>query len=467
MTDVVWFRRDLRLLDNTVLASSAGSVLPIFIFDSNILNMLFPDDGRPAFILHWVQQLQRELRDRGLDLQVFHGSPDRVFDWISRQYEIRRVLVTADYDRYARERDRQIGTAFPLQAVDDTYLLQPESVSTGSGKPYKVFTPFYRAALRAFIPRMTGERIIPDDLCLAGPVTSGIIDLRNGEPVEKPMTIGSLGFQELAPALQHYREQPQTLLDRFAHQLDVYDEERDFPSRACASRLGPHLRFGTVSVRQVLRWLDEQADNGRQTEPFRRQLYWREFYAQILYHFPHSETANFQPLSIPWRDERDELEQWSSGMTGVPMVDAGMRQLVGTGYMHNRCRMITASFLTKNLLHDWQAGERFFARYLMDYDAATNVGSWQWAASTGTDAQPYFRVFNPWRQGARFDPDASYIKKWIPELAEIAPRHLHDEHHMRSNPIPGYPVPIMDHRAAAARAVDVFKQSRNSGVSRS
>ena len=460
MIDVLWFRRDLRLLDNTVLASSAGKVLPIFIFDNNILDRLGPDDTRPAFILHWVKQLKTQLQERGLDLQVFHGSPDRVMDWISRQYTVRRVLVTVDYDRYARDRDRVIGETHPLVPVHDTYLLQPESIQTGAGNPYRVFTPFYKAASRALAPRMGGERIVPEDLELAGAVTAGMLDLRTGERVEVPMQPEQLGFHEIPEQMRHHLCPPAELLDRFSGMIADYPEKRDFPGLSHTSALGPHLRFGTISIRQVMRWLEQLAEQGLVVESFRRQLFWREFYAHVLFHFPHSETGNFRPLQVEWVENREDLDRWTNGMTGVPLVDAGMRQLLRDGVMHNRARMVTASFLTKDLLQDWRRGEQVFARHLLDFDAATNTGSWQWASSTGTDAQPWFRVFNPWRQGARFDSDGVYIRRWVPELANVASGHLHDERYMRANPVAGYPTPMVDHREAAAAAVAMFRASR-------
>ncbi len=461
MVDVLWFRRDLRAEDNTVLAVARDAVLPIFILDSRILEPLKPSDPRKGMLYHYVIRLKRQLKKAGLDLQIFRGDPLDVLTWLKGRMPIKRVLAAVDYDGYARKRDRQVAELVPLETLEDCYLLPPEVPRTGSGDPYRVFTPFYKSARSELTPRMLGERIMAEGLRRYPSDYEFCLDIR-GDGVKKlPLEPDMLGCPDAPDSDAPAMGTPESLLKRLGPLVADYAVKRDFPALDHTSRLGPHLRFGTLSVRRVMRWLDEREAEGTPVEPFRRQLFWREFYGHVLYHFPDSETSNFQRISIPWKTDKDAFRQWASGETGVPIVDAGMRQLNRTGYMHNRSRMIVSSFLVKDLHMDWRKGEAYFAEHLLDYDASANVGSWQWSASTGTDAQPYFRVFNPWRQAARFDPEGSYIRNWVPEVRDVPLKKLHDERFFRDEGITGYPRPMVLHTEAAEEAVAMFKAAKN------
>lgn len=460
MVDVVWFRRDLRITDNTVLAVARDAVLPIFIFDTRILDPLPARDLRKGMIFHHVCQLKQQLQGAGLDLQVFRGDPLDVMDWLKTNAPIQRVIAAVDYDRYAREWDRRAAERVPLETVEDCYLLPPDIPRTGSGNPYKVFTPFYKAARRELAPRMLGERVASESLKRHPSDYDFCLDVKDGTVRKIPLEPDALGCSHAPAPDEPAMRTPDSLLNRLGPLVADYAVKRDFPALDHTSRLGPHLRFGTISVRQVMRWLDEREAEGVAVEPFRRQLFWREFYGHVLVNFPASETENFQPVSVQWKTDRHAFRRWAEGETGVPIVDAGMRQLNRTGYMHNRGRMIVSSFLVKDLHIDWREGEACFARHLLDYDASANVGSWQWSASTGTDAQPYFRVFNPWRQAARFDPEGAYIRRWIPELRDVPSKKLHDERFFRDEGVVGYPRPMVSHREAAAEAVAMFKAAK-------
>jgi len=460
MVDVLWFRRDLRMEDNTILAVARDAVLPVFVFDTRILDPLPATDPRKGMIFRHVLRLKHQLKKNSLDLQVFRGDPLDVMSWLKQQAAVGRVLTAVDYDGYARERDEKVAELVPLETVEDCYLLPPDVPRTVSGDPYRVFTPFYKSARNELTPRMTGERIMAEGLHRYPSDYDFCLDIR-GEGVEKlPLEPDALGFADAPDVDDPAMRTPESLLKRLGPLVADYAVKRDFPALDHTSRLGPHLRFGTLSIRRVMRWLDEREREGVPVEPFRRQLFWREFYGHVLYHFPDSETNNFQPISIPWKTDESAFRRWTAGETGVPIVDAGMRQLNRTGYMHNRSRMITSSFLVKDLHMDWRKGEAYFAEHLLDYDASANVGSWQWSASTGTDAQPYFRVFNSWRQAARFDPEGTYIRNWLPELRDVPLKQLHDERFFRDEGISGYPDPMVDHREAAEEAVAMFKTAR-------
>ena len=440
MRRLLWFRRDLRTDDNPLL-SLGGDVLPIFIFDKNILSSLRSGDRRVGMIYALVQNLKTALQTLGLDLAVFYGDPVQIIGDLQVQYGFDEVCASGDYDAYALERDRVVSHILPFHFLHDTYIFKPDEMLKSDGTPFLVFSPFYKEGKKRF----TQAHMKQYEQMKMQQV-----------PFETPFpSLRSMGFtvEPKAPA------SPKKLLEAFAPALAAYKQDRDRLDTDGTSHLGIALRFGTLSVRSLLRWLAERKREGIDTEPFFRQLVFRDFYAHMLYHFPDLAWKNFR---YEWGGIEDEARHkaFCEARTGVPVVDAGVRELVRTGNMHNRVRMICASFYTKDLLLPWQWGERFFAAHLNDYDAASNVLSWQWSAGTGIDPQPYFRIFNPWLQGKKFDPNAVYIKKWCPELETVDAKRLHDEAWMNAHDVTGYPKPIVDHKTAAARAQDVFKQER-------
>ena len=455
MRRILWFRRDLRVDDNPLL-SQKGDVLPIFIFDPEILDSLPKNDRRVTFIFHLLLNLKSALRARGLDLAIFHGKPADVFEWLLKNGSYHDVCASGDYDAYALTRDRKISHLIEFNRIHDTYIFSPDEVLKKDGTPYQVFTPFYNCAKTLFTPMHMTEFI---------PVSQSLIDFdytlihridKNGHTT-LPISIESIGFetQNLTP---HQKMSPNEKLKLFASKLNSYSHDRDYMILDATSSLSTDLRFGTISIRAVLRWLNQQKKSGMNTEPFFRQLIFRDFYAMILYHFPHLATQNFRYRfeGIP-NDEY--FKAFCSAQTGVPIVDAGVRELLETGEMHNRIRMICASFFTKNLLLPWQWGEAFFAKHLNDYDAASNILSWQWSAGTGVDPQPYFRIFNPYTQTARFDKETRYIKQHIPELSDISNTFLHDEYALTRSSFKNYPQPIVDHKSSSKKALEYFKQT--------
>ncbi len=437
-----WFRRDLRLDDNAALYHALRSgypVLPLFIFDTNILDDLQERrDARVEFIHRALSQIKERLRELGSDLLVEHGKPIEVWQKLLSTLPVAAVYTNRDYEPYAVARDSAVKTlleqrGIPMHTYKDHVIFEKDEVLKEDGKPYTVFTPYsrkWRAKLR--------ERLLADG-------TSFYLSSYSCEryfdrflPVPQVLPFPSLEAIGFAPAGIPFPSAsvPQGLIRN-------YDQTRNFPAIAGTSRLGVHFRFGTISIREKARRAQQLNDT------FLNELIWRDFYSQILAHFPHVVGQPFRPEyeRILWRDAPEEFQRWCEGTTGYPLVDAGMRELNATGYMHNRVRMVTASFLTKHLLIDWRLGEAYFAQKLLDFDLASNNGGWQWAAGCGTDAAPYFRIFNPIEQAKKFDPDGAYVRKWIPELDTRA-----------------YPKPIVDHVFARQRCLQAFRAALASSV---
>ncbi|MFA6188133.1 MAG: deoxyribodipyrimidine photo-lyase [Sulfuricurvum sp.] len=438
MRRILWFRRDLRVEDNLLL-SQEGDVLPIFIFDPAILESLASNNRRVTFIFNSLLNLKSALRARGLDLAIFYGKPADVFGWLLKNGSYNDVCASGDYDAYALTRDREIAHLLKFNYLHDTYIFQPDEVLKKDKTPYQVFTPFYNCAKILFNPMHMEEFI---------PVSQPLIDFdytkihcidQNGHST-LPISLESIGFQPQSLTVSHTMS-PNEKLEQFASKIASYAHDRDYMILDATSSLSTDLRFGTISIRAILRWLSQQKKLGMDTEPFFRQLIFRDFYAMLLYHFPHLTTQNFRYRfeGIP---NDDYFEAFCTAQTGVPIVDAGVRELLETGEMHNRVRMICASFFTKNLLLPWQWGEAFFAQYLMDYDAASNILSWQWSAGTGVDPQPYFRIFNPYTQTAKFDKNAAYIKKHLSQYFQEYPKQ-----------------PIVDHKESSKKALAYFKNT--------
>ncbi|PLX13091.1 MAG: deoxyribodipyrimidine photolyase [Marinilabiliales bacterium] len=423
---VFWFRRDLRLEDNAGLFNAlAGksSVLPIFIFDDNIIDELPEEDARISFIYSNLKDIDEKLKTFGSGLKIYKGKPEKVWEQILEDYDVEAVYANEDYEPYAIKRDAEIdnflksnGVSKGLQTHKDSVVFAKDEVLKDNGSPYTVFTPYKNKWLALF--QETDIR----DKKLTEKDYNGFLKFKNDFP-----SLESLGFRPSPIRVKPY------ILDG----LNSYADTRDFPAIDGTSYLSPHLRFGTVSVRQIINSLDKK------DETFLSELIWREFFMQILYHFPRVESENFKTKynGIKWRNEEGEFQKWCYGETGFPIVDAGMRQLNKTGYMHNRVRMITAGFLCKHLLIDWRWGEAYFAKKLLDYELSSNNGNWQWAAGTGCDAAPYFRIFNPITQLKKFDPKLEYTRKWIDNFDL------------------GYNVPpVVEHRFARERALEAYKR---------
>jgi deoxyribodipyrimidine photo-lyase len=424
-----WFRRDLRLHDNAALWAALRSgkkVLPIFIFDRSILDVLTDrTDARVQFIHNEIGRLKIELQALGSDLFVHFGTVQEGFDSILKLHSVTEVYVNRDYEPYAQERDQQMfhwlaEKNITLRGRKDHVIFEKSEVVKDDGKPYTVFTPYskkWKAKLTAYHLK-------------AYPTENYF---QNFLPVSIPFGLPSLEEMKFSPSDTEFPERifPEKIVKKYA-------EQRDIPSIKGTSRLSLHLRFGTVSIRSLA------ASAQKTSEKWLNELIWRDFYQMIIVHYPHTVNAAFKPIydRIAWRDSPEDFERWCAGETGYPIVDAGMRELNATGFMHNRVRMVVASFLTKHLLIDWRMGERYFAAKLLDFELASNVGGWQWAAGSGCDAAPYFRIFNPESQTQKFDPQFEYIKKWVPEFGTSR-----------------YPKPIVDHKFARERCLTTFKSA--------
>jgi deoxyribodipyrimidine photo-lyase len=430
---VFWFRRDLRTHDNAGLyhalkaAQEEGlRVMPLFIFDRTILDQLDDKhDRRVEFIHHALGEMQQDFTNSHSSLLVRYGFPLEVWQELLQEYPIKAVFTNHDYEPYAKQRDEAVSKLLAAQGVSfhtfkDTVIFEKSEVLTAEERPYTVFTPYSRKWKAQLTNIHTAS--YPES------------EYRSAfwQPLHIPAmpTLHEMGFQKVG--------EPFPSKEVRADIVRGYNQTRDFPAQHGTTRLSVHLRFGTVSVRELVRRALEL------NETWLNELIWRDFYMQILWHFPHVEHSAFKPAydHIPWRHDETDFERWCKGLTGYPIVDAGMRELNATGFMHNRVRMIVASFLTKHLLLDWRWGERYFAQKLLDFDLAANNGGWQWAAGTGCDAAPYFRIFNPASQTEKFDPKLEYIKRWVPELNSF-----------------DYPQPIVDHKFARERALSTYKQA--------
>jgi deoxyribodipyrimidine photo-lyase len=401
-------------------------VLPVFIFDKNILDDLEDeDDARVSFIHEVITGMQAQLEKMGSSMRVFYDTPINAFRLLIKEYSVSAVFANHDYEQYAIDRDREIANLLKESSIDfhtfkDQVIFEKSEVMKDDGTPYTVFTPYsrkWRSLLNNFyLQSYLSEKYFKNFL--------------KGEKHEVP-SLKSMGFKKAAYAIPSPRINDLHLKDYF--------RLRDFPGEDATSRMGVHLRFGTISIRDLAR------KAGEESEPYLKELVWREFYQMILWHFPHinkGESFKREYDAIKWRYDENEFDLWCAGKTGYPIVDAGMRQLNATGFMHNRLRMVTASFLAKHLLIDWRWGEAYFARRLLDYDFASNNGGWQWAVGSGCDAAPYFRIFNPTLQTKKFDPDLRYVRRWVPELDSF-----------------DYPSPIVEHEFARRRCLEAYARA--------
>ena len=443
------FRRDLRLHDNTALNEALGLsklVLPCFIFDPRQINP-HPYQSKPAlqFMMQSLLDLQQQLQASGGTLGLYHDTPEQVIQRLVVEHKIEAVFINRDYTPFSQQRDHELALIcqkleIPLHISSGALLTEPEQAVKTDQTPYKVFTAFYNNA-RQF--PVTLPEALKNNHFLS-PVSEFTID-----QLDPAVT-------DINPAIMvGGRTQALTILEHIGDQSD-YLNTRDFPAQDSTSKLSAHLKFGTCSVREVYYTIVEELGA---EHPLLRQLYWRDFFTHIAYHFPRVFGRPFLDkfAQLQWHNNRDYFNAWAEGRTGFPIVDAGMRELNTTGFMHNRLRMIVASFLVKDLHISWRWGERYFAQHLVDYDPCVNNGNWQWAASTGCDAQPYFRIFNPWLQQQKFDVDCQYIYHWIPELKSFPAKTIHqwDKKHQAGE----YPAPIIDHAHESQLTKAWFKES--------
>jgi len=451
MKKVLWFRRDLRV-DDSMLLSVEGDVLPIFIFDTTLLNPLAKTDRRVAFIFEQVLSLKAKLKALGLDLALFYGTPLEVFSYL-KTLGFSDVYASVDYDIYAKERDEKVGALMRFHALNDCYLFEPNEVLKKDGTPYLVFTPFYKACQQLYTQfHVLKYTKATQKLCEFD--CSALWHIEKESKTALHVKMENIGFIPLHVTIL----EPHKTLEAFTCKIDAYAHDRDFLALDATSHLSVHLRFGTLGIREVVRYLVALKKQGHTTEPFFRQLIFREFYAYLLYHFPHLAWENYK-YNPPYEENQESHERFITAQTGYPLVDAAVRELLETGLMHNRARMIVGSFFTKHLLLPWQRGEAFFAEHLLDYDASANILSWQWCAGTGIDPQPYFRIFNPYSQSLKFDKEALYIKRFLPQLSEIPSSLLHKESYLLSHTIPNYPRPIIEHEKARKRFLNAFSHT--------
>jgi deoxyribodipyrimidine photo-lyase len=427
---IFWFRRDLRLDDNVGFSKALTGkypVLPIFIFDTEIIGELAHDDARVTFIYKTIQKLREQLQEYKSSIALYHGKPIAVFRNLISDYTVKNVFTNHDYEPYARKRDDEVKELLEESGIEfhsfkDQVIFEKDEVVKDDGDPYVVYTPYMKKWKDAF-----GKEI---HLNITGnPNWTNLIQ-NSRLPT---LSLNDIGFTTSVVKVPDF--------DHSASLIQGYGDKRNFPARDATSHVGPYLRFGIISIRKLIKKAYKT-----ENQTYLNELIWREFFMQILWHFPETTHTAFKKKydRINWRNNKSEFNAWKNGKTGYPMVDAGMRQLNNTGYMHNRLRMIVAGFLCKHLLIDWRWGEAYFAEKLLDYELSSNVGNWQWAAGSGVDAAPYFRIFNPITQLKKFDKNQEFVKKWIPEL------NTED-----------YPNPIVDHKEARERALTEYKRALN------
>lgn len=469
-TAIWWIRRDLRLTDNQALQSAlehADQVVPVFILDRRLTESSYVGDKRLAFLYAGLHRLEEDLQARGSHLVVRSGSPAAELSRLRDECNASAIYAEADHSPFANNRDRQVEQQLPLVLVGSTAVLPPGSVLKSDGSPYTVYTPFSKT-WKGMPTIGTGSLYSPPEQ-IASPA-----DIAS-EPIP--------GSPKLSAGSLHIpgEREAQARLHMFLHgdaqgKISRYDSDRDRLDIDGTSMLSPYMRFGMLSPRQAVFQAreminsapDEPSKKGPQT--WLNELIWRDFYIHILHHYPHVRRKNFRIEGIQWENSRRLFDTWCEGRTGYPIVDAAMRQLTQSGWMHNRARMIVASFLTKDLLIDWRWGERWFMQHLVDGDPAANNGGWQWTAGTGTDAAPYFRIFNPVSQSTKFDPQGIYIRRWVSELNAVPDDYIHQPWRMPAELQKkigckigkDYPEPIMDHQWARERALDIYAKARKS-----
>ena len=459
-----WIRRDLRLTDNPALQAALANgrfVIPLFVLDDRLIKSGKAAPQRVAFLLAGLRALAADLQARGGQLVVRAGRPEQILPQVVRESGSTAVYALEDVTPFSRQRDTAVAQTTPLHLLPGLTIRPPDLIRKADGTPYVVFTPFSRAWRALPLPTRADLLPAPDQI----PTPNGL----NSDPIPDtyPLNAPFLpGEEEAQKRLHNFVTGEKAAIWGYGNGRNQLDIDG-------TSQLSPYLRFGMLSARQAAvsaleAYANAATSAARQgADAWLNELIWREFYSAILYHFPHVLQRGFrrQYDAIPWRNNPEEFVAWREGRTGYPVVDAAMRQLLGSGWMHNRARMIAASFLVKDLLIDWRWGEKWFMQRLVDGDPAANNGGWQWTAGTGTDAAPYFRIFNPTTQGKKFDPNGTYIRRWLPELANVPDKYIHEPYKMetavqqKANCRIGhdYPAPIVDHRAARERALAAYK----------
>ena len=477
---VHWFRRDLRLDDNAALSEATHHterVIPVFVLEAALRTG--PDVGaaRLAFLLDSVRSLQISLRHSGSELVVAQGRSEEVLPRLCQELKVEAVFCNQRYEPYARARDNRVAAALSevgvgFQSFKDAVVWEELEVVTQAGHPYTVFTPYSKAWKAKTKERSTGSKrslrnfeMDQGKLEQAKSLTTRGL---NGICQELPTGPDAFGHPLAHPIPSVGEPEAKRVLSRFlSGPVFEYGTARDYPAQDGTSRLSAHLRAGTIGIRRILRELEEAragatAAQQKNCDTFLNELIWREFYLQVLANFPHVVKGSFrrQYDGLAWSENQAHYEAWGAGQTGYPIVDAAMRCLNATGWMHNRLRMITAMFLTKDLLLNWQQGERYFMHKLIDGDMAANNGGWQWSAGTGTDAAPYFRIFNPTAQGKRFDPDGAFVRQWVPELANVPGARVHEPWKLVSADRPSYPQRIVLHEEQRAKCLAMYRKAR-------
>ena len=442
------FRRDLRLEDNTGLIfalQSSVEVVPAFIFTPEQIDKNdFRSDHCLKFMIECLQDLEKQLALKGGKLFFFKGKPEEVVSQCIKELAIEAVVVNRDYTPYSLQRDKKLekvctSNGSPFQSFDDALLNPPEETLKKDGKPYSIFTPYFNNASKLEVALPVQNRHTN--------YFSSRIPFAETTSVYPKLTVKTELVGGRSEALKILKK-----LDALA----AYGIERNFPAENGASYLSPYLKFTVCSPREVYAAICDKLSPHHELI---RSLYWRDFFTSIAFFFPHVFEGAFHPKfdKLSWSSDKNAFQHWCEGSTGFPIVDAGMREMNQTGFMHNRVRMITASFLIKDLHIDWRAGEKYFARSLIDYDPAVNNGNWQWVASTGTDAQPYFRIFNPWNQQKKFDPECIYIKKWVPELRNVPPKMIHAWYEEKYRTETSYPAPMIKHDEESKKTLKMYK----------
>jgi len=440
------FHRDLRIEDNIGLIDALNNskeVIPCFIYDSNLIKKLKDAKFRWNFLNESLSDLDENFKKKGIRLQIVEGIPEKSLEKIIKKHEIESIFSNTDFSNYSQKRDEKIYQMCKKNKITfhsslDFLLHNPHDIKTNEDSPYTIYSFFYKKA-----------KIFPTRKVTKNTKKNYSNEIISNSSIIKPKIRNS--------EIKGGRKEALKILKNLENFTD-YDKVRDFPGLNQTTLLSAHNKFGTISIREIYTQIKEILGTDH---TIMREIYWREFFNYILFHFPHVEKKSFKQKfqDIPWKNSEESLKKWKEGQTGFPIVDAGMRQLNLTGFMHNRVRMIVASFLTKDLHIDWKLGERYFAEKLIDYDTAVNSGNWQWAASTGCDSVPYFRIFNPWRQQERFDLNCNYIKKWIPELEKIEPKDIHNL--WKNFPLNlKYPKPMVVHKNEAEITKEIFKSQK-------
>ena len=449
------FRRDLRLEDNTGLIfalKSSEIVIPAFIFTpEQIDHNSFRSDHCLKFMIECLNDLEKQLKDVGGKLYYFKGKPEDIVKKAISKLHVEALILNQDYTPYSRERDAKLAAVcescnISFYSFHDALLLPPEETLKKDGKPYVIFTPYFQNATKHKV-------LLPKHVKNSNYFRNSIDFSEDNSILSK-----ILPHQPLNNELIGGRKEALKILKQMAS-FEDYHKLKDFPAEKCTTHLSPYLKFTVCSPREVYHAI---CHNLNSHHALIRSLHWRDFFTSIAFFFPHVFKESFHSKfdKLKWSDNQELYQQWCEGLTGIPIVDAGMRELNATGFMHNRVRMITASFLVKDLHINWRWGEKYFAQTLIDYDPAVNNGNWQWIASSGCDAQPYFRIFNPWNQQKKFDPECVYIKKWVPELQDLSSKIIHawyeKKHHTKCLK---YPSPIVDHKKEAQKTLNLYRGS--------